>query len=159
MTRSAVLLGLVVLFITVSCKRSEDDPGSGRLVLSINQKTANTGGRKGSIAHVEKLFVSIQTSDGVAVFTKHELRVTGEAKSEPLAISPGAYLITELIATDKDNQVLFATPKSGSELARFVTTPLSLPINLLADQEIDHPADVVSVFNRTANQFGYSSFF
>jgi hypothetical protein len=85
------------------------------------------------------------------------LNFGGGYVTEPVALVPGSYRITEFMLVN-DSSVLYATPLAGSPLAKAVNHALPYTFGVQANKVSNIDMQVLSVAEYTPEQFGYASF-
>ena len=122
-----------------------------------------TGGRTGEFqlpagAH---LLISVATRDGRSVFSFKEVKIynfNGEYITQPLALHPGSYQITDFLVVDDASQVIFATPKQHSEMSRLVANSLPYTFQVARNKVSEVSMKVVDIRNQKPHVVGYVSF-
>jgi hypothetical protein len=124
----------------------------------------NSGGRvQQTVNFPEGSFVllTVENSSGTVVYEnkKIELVKIGDRYTTlPLDFSPGAYALTDFLILTPANEALYATPKSGSPLAAFVSHPLPLPFSIGTNAITNLGVEVVSADAAAPEDFGYAAF-
>jgi hypothetical protein len=122
---------------------------------------ANNGGRIQAAEPPASLLLSVSNSAGVPVFTLKEiklLRVGDSFMTEPLELKQGYYKITDFLLLGESEDVLYATPKVGSPLAKAVVRPLPFGFNVMKNVVANVAMEVIDVTLRLPEEFGYASF-
>lgn len=146
------------LLIFISCNKDED-VSLGKASFSFVLPESNAGSRV--MADAKKILVSVKNNSGNLVYDKKELSLydfSGNLLSEPLALGQGSYTLVDFIVLNKDNNVIYVTPKEGSELAHLVADPLPINFSIQKDQVTNVVPEVIVASGYAASQFGYSSF-
>ena len=73
-------------------------------------------------------------------------------------ITPGDYLIGDLIALDQDDNPLFAVPHADSQYAPFVSKPAFIPFTIVNGEKTKVIADVICVEPKELPLFGVEVF-
>ncbi|MGY5846956.1 hypothetical protein ACW6QP_06005 [Salegentibacter sp. HM20] len=79
-------------------------------------------------------------------------------ESSELELEPGMYTLEYFWVFDSDDNLIWVTPRSGSELANFVDTALPLSINLGAGVKKYVDVEVLCFDDRIVNEYGYLFF-
>lgn len=159
---SASLVAAVM--VTSSC---DDERGSaagpGALTLSFKpQNNRNFNGRVTGFDDIARVFVSIETAGGETILNLKEAEILTfgeELVSSEFEIPAGDYSVTMFMACDAGNNVLYATPTTGSRLAALLVNPLPLAFSVKAGEKTALEMEVVSVENFSAADFGYATFY
>ncbi len=105
--------------------------------------------------------VTILGEDGAIVYDKHFLNFYSFGESfvtERLSLEPGQYTLEEFLLLDSMNNILWATPLEGSQLAYMVEDPLPMYFNIEANNTTHLHPQVVWVGNHHPGDFGYVTF-
>lgn len=157
-----VVVGLLVCF---GC--AEHTPIKKQQVqfeLAIVSTDANAGGRVQSPAEIPpgaKLRMSLKTSEDAEVFEMQDfelLRVGNSVISPAIELAPGSYKITDFMIVSVGDQVLYATPRSGSPLSQFVSNPLDVLFSVASGMSNKIAMEVMDVSENLPEDFGYASF-
>ena len=157
-----VVVGLLVCF---GC--AEHTPIKKQQVqfeLAIVSTDANAGGRVQSPAEIPpgaKLRMSLKTSEDAEVFEMQDfelLRVGNSVISPAIELTPGSYKITDFMIVSVGDEVLFATPRSGSPLSQFVSNPLDVLFSVASGMSNKIAMEVMDVSENLPEDFGYVSF-
>jgi len=107
------------------------------------------------------LLVSITDSSGNAIYQTKKLylyNLAGGYISEPLPLQPGTFNLTMFMVLDSTNNVIYASPITGSSSAHFVVNPLPVAFSVFKDTVTTLSPEVLSVGANTAKDFGYPTF-
>ncbi|MFB6320431.1 DNRLRE domain-containing protein [Saccharicrinis sp. FJH54] len=107
------------------------------------------------------LLISIADADSNIVIEKKivPLYMFGNQYiSEKIELNEGYYFLTEFMVVNNNGEVVYASPKHGSELAYLVNHPLPLDFKVVPGVESGLNVEVIPVDNQTPDQFGYVSF-
>lgn len=157
---------LLCIFITPfafqMCSKQEEGfaPGKVEFALSVQENETSTG-RTADIPSGTHLLVSIESSRGTTIYTRHRLELLtagGQFISHPLELPHGNYLLTEFLLASPDNEIIYATPKTGSSLAPAVQFPLPIPFSVSNNELLNLNIQVIDVRTRVPEEFGYVSF-
>lgn len=151
---------LVAAFVSAcSDERQPAKPGNVRFTLN---PTGSPGGRvSASLPEGASLHVSIQKAGGGEVYTlKHLtlLKMGEEYISEPLALPPGTYELTDFLVVNAAGEVVYATPKEGSDMADWVDDPLPVAFSVSDNAITPLSVQVVSTSAYPPAAFGYITF-
>lgn len=154
---------LLIAFVFQNCSREEEVVREGKLQFMVNlNSAADPGARNASdLPAGSSLRVSIETSSGAEVYTLHPVslyKAGNEFISEPLSLNPGTYKVTDFLVISPDSEVLYATPKTGSDLASLVQHPLPVTFSIQKNSTANLDLQVVDVSHHAPEDFGYVSF-
>ncbi len=122
------------------------------------------GGRVASANEIPpgaRLLVSITTNAGAPVLTFEEvelLRLGDALISTPIELTPGSYKLTDFMLVDASDEILFATPRKNSAMAKYVGNPLDVSFNASASSVKNIKMEVMDVSASAPEDFGYASF-
>ena len=160
MKRITALLIASVLF--QFCSQERVSPPSLQKVQFGFTKASLPGGKMlSSLAPGTSITISIEKATGESVlsFQKIELLQFGdEFISAPVSLVAGDYRVTDFLIVNDSSQILFATPKEGSEFAGLVNNPLPVSFSVVAGQANSITMEVVDASGKTPLQLGYVSF-
>lgn len=152
-----MLMGATLQFCT-----DEENPGLEKVQFTFSlSATGNNGGRVEWANLPSSLLLSVQNNASVPVFTLKEielLRAGDNFITEPLEFTPGYYKVTDFILVDASSTVLYATPKSGSTLAKAVVHPLPYNFSVVKNKVTNVAMEVIDVTQQLPEDFGYTSF-
>ncbi len=105
----------------------------------------------------------IAGSDGGKVFlSRSELLLRnsetnpGRYESEPAQLPHGSYILVEFLIKNEDNDIILAAPVKESEMAKFVSSPLSIFFKTVSNSLNLIEVDVLDVGTKNPSEFGYS---
>ena len=151
---------LLAAFVS-GCGDEQQPVKPGNVRFTINP-TADAGGRiSASLPEGASLYVSIQEAGGGDVYTLEHVTLLklGEAYiSEPLALPPGNYELTDFLVVNAANEVVYATPKEGSDMAGWVDDPLPMAFGVSDNAITGLSVQVVSTSAYPPAAFGYLTF-
>jgi Sialidase, N-terminal domain. len=84
--------------------------------------------------------------------------MNGSYISKPLSLVPGNYKLTKFMVVDKNSNVLYLTPVSGSAKAYLVHKPLAINFSVVKDQTSKLSPEVISAKGAQPQDFGYATF-
>ena len=157
------LFCLTVFLMLFSCQQNLEDPQfTGKVEFTFNaSKNFEGKAAKNNIEDARYVLVKIAKDDGEIVYENEKLELYkfgDDFVSAPLALNPGNYQLLEFMVLDENNQVIYATPLEGSELAPLVTNPLPMDFEVAQDVTLKLVPEVVDVDGTTAEAFGYTTF-
>ncbi|WP_422361359.1 DNRLRE domain-containing protein [Reichenbachiella sp.] len=154
------VLILSVLFF--SCSDSEDDISEVHGVLDFNISFKNSNNGKLKLEeNVSAVLISISHQESGLVYEKEKLPVynfNGEYISNPISLPIGLYTITEFLVLNGNDEIIYATPLEGSELAHLVEHPLPVGFSISKDETTKTTLEVVSTEEFSPSDFGYATF-
>lgn len=163
MKRISWLVSLLVLAIVFpGCREDESaKPGNIRFALNPTVLTESQGRQATSLPSGASLYVSIRRASGDEIYTLEPVRLLriGEVYiSEPLALPGGNYELTDFLVADGAGNIVYATPREGSELAPWVDDPLPQAFAVSDNAIAQVDVQVLPVDARLPEQFGYATF-
>ncbi len=151
-----------ILLSVFSCKDEVQEQGSAVFEFSPleNDSTA-----KSTIANLpdnlEYVVVSIRDASGNVVLQQEHIQLTrfnSNYLSEPLALAPGYYQLTEFMVADTSDAIRYAAPNTGSPLAYLVNQPLPFDFSVSVNQVVKVIPEVLSTADRQPGDFGFATF-
>jgi hypothetical protein len=163
MKRNIILLiTLLTGILLFSCNEQElIPPGKIQLVLNFNSIDASTGRVTSRMEDATNLIVSISKTNGEIIFERRKfdlLKIGDNYVSIPIDLPRGGYKLTDFMILNAKNEILFATPKSGSELAGLVKSPLPVYFGIIDNKISNVSVEVISTEYKRPELFGYVSF-
>jgi hypothetical protein len=154
-----ILLAMAVILATGnSCTREEPE---GALQLGI-QLTGEDVLKSGlAVKDVTAALVTVADADGYLVCDKEYLPIYAFGDTyttRTLKLPVGNFRLEQFMLVDSLNQVLWATPRTGSALAHLVSGPLPVPFGIRSDQTTTLHMEVVHTGEYQPSDFGYASF-
>jgi hypothetical protein len=161
LTRSIFIFGLISLAFFTGCKDDQEETLVSKIHFGFKADTSSTD--NGRIATMEAAYVSVSIEDvnGNLVEDLKEvnlLRFNNEYISEKISLLPGTYNLVEFFVLDADKNVIYASPRTGSQLAYLVERPLPISFTVVSDEVTKVEPEVLSVQGASIEDFGYSSF-
>ncbi|WKV13011.1 hypothetical protein [Marivirga harenae] len=105
--------------------------------------------------------ISIETVNGENILEDETLEIlsfNGNFVSKPLQLNTGEYNLTKFLLISPDNEVLYATPISGSTKADLVKNPLPLNFEVDGANSTQLKIEVINVSMLNPRDIGYISF-
>jgi hypothetical protein len=153
---------LVLAFVFPGCREDEHaKPGKIRFAFNPTVVADGQGRKTTSLPDGASLYVSIRRISGNEVYSLEPVRLLklGDAYiSEPLALEGGNYELTDFLVADGNGDVVYATPKEGSEFAPWVDDPLPQAFSVSDDNIVQVNVQVLPVDAHLPEQFGYVTF-
>lgn len=154
-----------ILFIValVSCNKEKEviDQTGGQLKFEFQEKI-NDLKSAGIIVSTDSIYsavISIENEQGAKILNMKAielLNMNGHYISTPISLNAGNYKLTDFLLTDRNNRVLYACPKEGSNQAKLVNHPLNMDFDIRKDEVTNLSPEVLKV--TTPEDFGYVSF-
>ncbi|MDW3194416.1 MAG: LamG domain-containing protein [Cytophagales bacterium] len=154
------MLFVVMAFVVSSCFIQETDAPTGTLTISFNNVSPSSG-RVANDANPAFILFSASDSDGNLIFNNQKIEIysLGDGYlSENIQMEIGSYQLEEFSVLDDENNVIYLTPKEGSELAAFVNDPLPISFDITFSNETTISPEVLSSSFGDALDFGYAVF-
>ena len=161
--KSKIYLALLFIVVLISCNKEKEvlkDSG-GQLQLAF-QERINELKSAGIVSTTDSIYaavISIESQQGEKVFnmkTVELLNMNGHYISAPISLNAGNYKLTDFLLKDKNNRILYACPKEGSNQAKLVDHPLDIMFNINKDEVTNLAPEVLKV--TIPEDFGYVSF-
>ena len=156
------LWSVLLLTLVVTGCHEDDVSKPGTIRFTLNPRVSDSQGRLAtSLPEGASLYVSIRHAGGDGVYTLEPVRLLklgGEYISEPLALSSGDYELTDFLVADSAGNVVYATPKEGSEMADWVEDPLPQAFAVSDDAIARVDVQVLPTDPYQPGQFGYVTF-
>lgn len=151
---------LLTLFLIQSCKDTDVNSEMGRMSFAIREQS-QTNKYLAKLENITKIFMNIETPSGETVYQLKEITLLkfGESFiSEELSLPAANYRITEFFAANEKNEILYATPLVGSDLAPLVSHPLPIDFTVNANSTESIEIEVVDVADHQPIELGYVTF-
>jgi hypothetical protein len=156
----------ILLLLAFAWQHCTDDqaparPGESNVRFALRAKAITTGRTATSLPEGASLYVSIRRVSGDEVYTLEPVRLLklgDEYISEPLPLPGGNYALTDFLVADGDGNIVYATPKEGSELASWVDDPLPQAFAVSDDGIAQVDVQVLPTDAQQPEQFGYVTF-
>jgi hypothetical protein len=155
---------LLLLWSATMFRCSEDEqtpsPENVAVTFSFSAGQAANGRLKAETPDVLYLSLTKSTGEPVVTYQKVQILSVGASYiSEPVSLPPGSYRISDfLLADEASDSVLFAAPKQGSALAKFVSRPLPYAFSVASDKIANIAMEVIDVSTASPADFGYVAF-
>jgi Concanavalin A-like lectin/glucanases superfamily len=157
-TRFQLLL-LALTLIATSCIENENPATeSGSVQFSIGQLASENARVQNEASAV---LITVKRSDGSLAYNRQKLTLYtfgSEFISEPVSFLTGNYQLTEFFVLNENDEVIYAAPLEGSELAYLVEKPLPIDFTISKDETIKVIPEVLEVETHTPADFGYATF-
>ena len=170
MKKSIFLIAAVTAMVLMwpSCNQIEE---TGELQFGLemsddsNLKSAETDPSMNSAEadyNVTAALVSIISETGEVIYDKEYVdlyKFGGQYTTKSLKLPMGEFQLTEFMLIDAMGQVLWATPREGSNLAHLVRQPLPIPFIISPDETTSLDIQVIRVKDHPPSEFGYVDFY
>lgn len=163
MRKQKINLFYSILLITIAIACGKDDSHvvrEGTITFELTNLDEIEGGRTNA-SSVSSVMVTIADENGDLVKEREQLESTSFGDgfiTLPISLPEGNYSLTEFMVLDENNEVVYATPVEGSDLAYLVTAPLPIGFVILANQTTELAPEVVDVSASLPEQYGYNGF-
>jgi len=151
---------IAIAFITMliaSCSKNEVVPAKeGSFTLGFQD-----AGLKSDI-QLTDIYVSIENDKGELVYNMYKMpllrTISGSYLTESIRLQEGYYMITAFMVAS-ENEIIYLTPKRGSEKAYLVSQPLPIDFKVAAGQTTHIVPEVVRAEGGiNPEEYGYASF-
>jgi hypothetical protein len=163
LTRIAVTVLSLLIFVT-ACRDSAQEPAKATLNFSLSTSSGSAGGRVNESATPAAAIITVHDAAGNVIEDHYKIKLNAFGQgfiSEPVIIDLNGqqnYFLSEFLILDANDDVLYATPKEGSDLARLVSDPLDIAFDVSANQTTTVTPEVLAVGSNTPQNFGYADF-
>ena len=157
-----------LVLVLISCKEAENheifslpanQPQSVQFTFSPN---SNADSRSTLIEGGTHLRINIQTTDGEPVLTDEEIMINpfGNSYISEWIILPVAdYYMTSFLVLNEQEQVIYASPISGSLLSALVSEPLPMSFTVASDRNsVIVPKVLLTSRSDNPEDYGYGDF-
>ena len=165
-----LIIALIASVSFIACEKEgveTQEVEKGKMSFSINRTEDGNSLKAAAVYDLDAVTQAVITieKDGAVVegFETKTIDISnwgeGNFSTPDITLPVGTdYTLTKFELKDVDNQVIFATPLLGSELADQVTTPLPISFDIAVDATTPVAVDVLSTEEKTLEQFGYANF-
>ncbi len=165
---SSLAIMTVSIFIVTSCQKEEINQTynpniKGEISFSFPaSELKSTTAEDCDMSEVVSALVTIKTSTGET--TDYDAtpitvyKMNGKVFTQKIALPVGDYTLEEFLLVDADGNVLFAVPKSGSEYAQFIDSPLPMSLAVEKDKSKDYLVQVLCTHGCSPEDFGLTWF-
>jgi hypothetical protein len=154
-----LLLATIVVVLQNCAEEQELSPEKVSIYFQLASGSSNPSGAE--LPETGTLLINIENGSGESALESASISFSKEGDryaTEPLALPPGNYVITDFMVLGKDAEVRFAAPKSNAPLARKVAHALSYNFTVSPDAVSDIRIEVLDIARHTSREFGYESF-
>lgn len=161
------MIGLGLSILMGSCKHSETElTRTERFRFSFNSDLVENSRQACDGGEPVAVIVSLESSAGRELLSMERLELyklgnayVSATTEVPVDYQSGeAILLTDFLVVDSDNKVIYATPKSGSDLAHLVDWPLPMELKVYAGSYTTVIPQVVATCDIDASALGYITF-
>jgi hypothetical protein len=137
-------------------------PGNIQFAFQVDGATEN--GRTAEALVIppgSNALISIKKHNGQILYTRKPVEILSFGNSyitAPLALPWGGYYVTEFLIADDENNIIFATPLSGSPLASLIDHPVPFYFAIQADRVTHTGVQTISTDFHMPQAFGYATF-
>jgi uncharacterized protein (TIGR02145 family) len=164
--KSIKIWPLLLLFtVILSCQKENIDTSLNTGIEFSLQNVTNSELKCTPVYELNRaksIILTIKKEDGSPTnYTSAKIDVfkLGDAFiCEKLLLSPGNYKLTEFLVADSLDNIIFAAPLDGSELASGVSDPLPIHFIIEKDRNTKILVEVLSTENVNSTQFGLAWF-
>ena len=158
-------IGMLVLPVALltSCLEEENrDSSKVNLTFSFVLKESKEGRTTDAeLLPGVSVVISVEMNNGELVVDQEEVAIQKNAEgyvTAPLKLPEGNYRLVDFMVLGQEGEVLYATPRQGSELSQGI--PRSLPYSFAVNSKetFDNRIEVLETRTETAKRFGYNSF-
>src|SRR5688572_16765713 len=145
-----------ILFLFFSCLQEDRVlPLKGKVTFSIAEKD-RMNGRLEKTVDPAFVILSVDNNNG---YTREQVKLNFFSfgigyLSEELELPAGTYDLTQFVVFDANGRAIYAAPRLGSQLAKFVTDPLPMKFTINEDAQVI-PQVLAVVGDDKPEFFGY----
>ena len=158
-------LCITTLLIT-SCEEEPPEQKEQPVQFTFSGEQLAENGRLADLDDARAIVISIENSSGETVLNMEKIDVyklegtnyTQKFISKPVSLTPGDYEITDFLVVDENNNVIYVTPKEGSDNSNLVHDPLPIQFSVTAATINEINVQVVDATTDPVESFGYVSF-
>lgn len=157
------LLGSILLLLVsfTACKKESIEDSIATSPAEFNLAVSTNALKSTELSDVSSALVSIVSSDSASIYNLEEIELVSfndSYISSQLLLEVGDYKVTDFLILDSNGNVVYATPKTGSDLALLVENPLSVDFSVEENQTTTVPLEVLSIDGYDPSDFGYVEF-
>jgi hypothetical protein len=153
---------LVLAFLWQHCTDEQAPAKPGTLRFALRPTVGSSQGRvSASLPAGASLYVSVREVGGDDIYTIEPvplIMLGDEYISEPLVLPDGTYALTDFLVVDTAGVAVYAAPKEGSEMARWVDDPLPQTFAVIGNAITQVSVQVLPTDEYQPDQFGYATF-
>lgn len=158
-------LCIIVLSIS-SCEEEPTEQKEQPVQFSFSSEELAENGRLADLSDARAIVISIKNSSGETVLSMERIDVYklpgsgGSQKfvSKPVSLKPGDYELTDFLVVDENNNVIYVTPKEGSDNSHLVYDPLPIQFSVTANSINEFSVQVVDATTEPVESYGYTTF-
>lgn len=158
----SLALAVLTTLTVISCKKATVDPNL-QPPPSVDQSSYLQLAAPGIQTTGTQLYalVSINTESGQEVVSNKKVSldyIQGVYKTDKIGLQRGNFVLSKFIVVNNKDTAVFAAPKSNSEKALLVSTPVSVPVTIAQSGVHAASVQVLQVSSTdAAASFGYTS--
>ncbi|TRX58780.1 hypothetical protein FNH22_12955 [Fulvivirga sp. M361] len=160
-TQISVWLIASISAFFVSCEQDSHDSlqQQGKLTVNLSlPDQVKTEGRSSGNVTPASILISVEgttnlTLEKISLYPFEDTYV-----SEAIALLEGSYELTDFLVLNDPDEVIYATPKSGSEFASVIDVPLPLGFEVSGNSVTKIEPEVLSTLDTSPDKYGYSTF-
>ena len=139
--KSKIYFAFLFIVALISCNKEKEEViqnTGGQLQFELQEKI-NDLKSAGILSTTDSIYaavISIENQQGDKVFNMNTielLNMNGHYITAPMSLNVGSYKLTDFLLTDKNNRILYACPKEGSNQAKLIDHPLDILFNIRKD--------------------------
>ncbi len=157
------LLGSILLLLIsfTACKKDNVEDSVATSPVEFDFAASSNALKSTDLSDVTSALVSIVNSDSTIIYDLEEIDLISfndSYISDQLLLEVGDYQVTEFLILDSNGNVIYASPKEGSDLALLVDNPLSVDFTVEKNETTTVPLEVLSIESYNPSDFGYVEF-
>lgn len=156
----------VIVLLISSCEEEPTEQQEQLVQFTFSSEQPTENGRMTDLSDARAVVISIKNSSGETMlsmekFDVYKLEGTNYVQkfvSKPVSLKPGNYDLTDFLVVDEDNNVIYVTPKEGSDNSNLVHDPLPIQFSVTANTLNEFPVQVVDATTDPVESYGYATF-
>ena len=156
---SISLIFLLLASFLYSCKESPNNSAleESKIEFVFSSNQVKSAGEQG----LTNIVISVEDLQGNIILNSEKIDIyhmNGRYISEPVGLLVGDYKLTRFLVLNGGNDVVYATPKEGSDKAHLVEKPVPINFSASKDSINEITPEVIVVADSNPEEFGYVSF-
>jgi hypothetical protein len=149
-----------------SCKKDkgENPKAQGQVEFAISVNALQSSLKSGSsdiTSILSSVVITVEDATGTVVKNSEKIdlyNMNGDYISKPISMVKGNYKLTRFFVLDQKNNIVLASPVTGSAKAYLVQAPLPISFNVQFNVVTKLTPEVLSTVESVPEDFGYATF-
>lgn len=150
---------LAALFL-ISCSNDETrEESEGRIKFSVQNILNQGNSRTDDAADITHALITVEDDQGALILDQAEVSVTSFGEgfvTDPITLEVGDYFLTGFLLLNESDEVIYATPLTGSDLDYLVDNPLPIGFTITNGQSTQLSPETIDVASSLPEEYGYS---